>query len=657
MMKSERREPSAPGLFTIARQLLRAAEYAVRGWSRKRTGKLSSGAAAVQGLRQNKPGTVRKFRRRLHKQLGAMRHMKPDVFAGVNRWASGALDRVRRDARRARRLIEELPSMAGQLSAAIVRFYTGNRTGNRAGKADTVKKWLSGQLVVGCALLVVFANQIRLWGLDSWNWMRQDTRRLYRACAGEARRRLSALQSMPGDWRAGRLRVDWRSLAVNPIPVSLLACLILVGGNQALTENRLIYAAVYDGREIGMVASRQSGEEIRLQVQHDLESQVGKQVFLPASLTYRTYVASRAALSPANELTQSFRSLPWTTEGELIYVNSRPLLAVADQSEALLEQLKAYYVQKYPGETIFEVQFQDSIAIERQQVPVSQVVPATEALALLKQGQAQQDNYVAKQGESLWSIALSHGLLLKDLVEANPQLAQGLLSSGDELNLSTVQPLIGVQVVSNKVVREAIPREVKVQPDGNLWSGQTKVLQDGADGEAEVSYQVVRLNDRQVQQDVLTRTVLKEPQARLVAEGTRRTVALASSASRGSGSGVLAWPVSGTITSRYGTRGSSFHGALDIATAYGTPVGAAAAGRVIFAGWDGSYGRSVIVDHGDGLVTRYAHLSQIGVSFGAQVGRGGVVGNIGQSGNATGPHLHLEVLANGSAQNPLNFLR
>lgn len=597
--------------------------------------------------------------------------------------------------------------MAGQLPAAIVRFYsgiqagsvtvgqadsvtdtvTGDRagiimgsvtggpaggrtdgvnvnvtdgvTGDRAGKMDTARKQFSGQLVTGWALLVVFASQARLWGLDAWDWMRQDSVCRYRACAGEARRWLGALRLLAGDWKSGRLQVDWRRLAANPIPASLLACLILVGGNLLLTENHLIYAAVYDGREIGRAASRQAGEEIMLQVQHDLESQVGKKVFLPSSLTYRTCTASRTTLSPASELAQSFRSLPWTTDGELIYVNHKPLLAVADHSvaEALLEQFKAHYAQKYPGETISDVRFQDDITFEKQQVLASQVVPAAEALDLLKQGQAQQDRYVVKQGDSLWSIARSHGLPLNELIQANPQLAKGLLHSGDQLNLSTVQPLIGVLVVSSKVVRETVPCEVKVQPDGSLYRGQTKVLQAGADGEAEVNYQVVRLNDRQVKQDVLARTVLKEPKSRLVAEGTKRTVALASTASRGSGSGILAWPVSGTITSNFGMRGRSMHNGLDIATKYGTPVGSAAAGRVIFAGWDGGYGQCVIVDHGDGLATRYAHLSKITVKFGSQVGRGEGIGNIGQSGNATGPHLHFEVISNGSPQNPLRFLR
>ncbi len=85
-------------------------------------------------------------------------------------------------------------------------------------------------------------------------------------------------------------------------------------------------------------------------------------------------------------------------------------------------------------------------------------------------------------------------------------------------------------------------------------------------------------------------------------------------------------------------------------------MGAAASGKVVLAGWDGGYGRCVVINHGDGLATRYAHLSRIDVSLGEQVNRGEVIGNIGESGNADGPHLHFEVIINGNVQNPMNYL-
>ncbi len=123
-----------------------------------------------------------------------------------------------------------------------------------------------------------------------------------------------------------------------------------------------------------------------------------------------------------------------------------------------------------------------------------------------------------------------------------------------------------------------------------------------------------------------------------------------------SGSGVLGWPVSGPVTSGFGLRWGRMHEGIDIAVAEGTPVRAAGAGTVIYAGWMGGYGNLVVVDHGNGLSTAYAHHSSLGVGVGQTVTAGQVVSYSGNTGNSTGPHVHFEVRVNGSAVDPLGYL-
>jgi murein DD-endopeptidase MepM/ murein hydrolase activator NlpD len=123
-----------------------------------------------------------------------------------------------------------------------------------------------------------------------------------------------------------------------------------------------------------------------------------------------------------------------------------------------------------------------------------------------------------------------------------------------------------------------------------------------------------------------------------------------------SGSGVLGWPVSGPVTSGFGLRWGRMHEGIDIAVAEGTPVRAAGAGTVIYAGWMGGYGNLVVVDHGNGLSTAYAHNSSLGVEVGQSVTAGQVVSYSGNTGNSTGPHVHFEVRVNGSAVDPLGYL-
>jgi murein DD-endopeptidase MepM/ murein hydrolase activator NlpD len=127
-----------------------------------------------------------------------------------------------------------------------------------------------------------------------------------------------------------------------------------------------------------------------------------------------------------------------------------------------------------------------------------------------------------------------------------------------------------------------------------------------------------------------------------------------------SGSGVSAsgflWPVHGPVTSGFGWRWGRMHEGIDIAVASGTPVFAVASGTVVHAGWLGGYGNLVVVDHGNGLSTAYAHNSSIAAGVGASVGQGQVIAYSGNTGNSTGPHVHFEVRVNGSAVDPLGYL-
>jgi murein DD-endopeptidase MepM/ murein hydrolase activator NlpD len=122
------------------------------------------------------------------------------------------------------------------------------------------------------------------------------------------------------------------------------------------------------------------------------------------------------------------------------------------------------------------------------------------------------------------------------------------------------------------------------------------------------------------------------------------------------------WPVGGWLSAGYGMRpdpftgAADFHPGIDISAEKGTPVQATADGTIELAAFSGDYGNLVVINHGFGLATRYGHLSKFAVSSGQQVKRGDVIGYVGATGRATGPHLHYEVLANGKLMNPLQLL-
>ncbi len=157
--------------------------------------------------------------------------------------------------------------------------------------------------------------------------------------------------------------------------------------------------------------------------------------------------------------------------------------------------------------------------------------------------------------------------------------------------------------------------------------------------------------------DVLAEIEQLEKQSATLAATIRASQPVASVAVTGpSGGGPLAWPVSGPVTSGFGMRWGRLHEGIDIMVPSGTPVGASASGTVIYAGWLGGYGNLVVVDHGGGLATAYAHNSSFAAGVGQTVETGTVIAYSGNTGNSSGPHVHFEVRVNGSAVDPLGYL-
>lgn len=174
--------------------------------------------------------------------------------------------------------------------------------------------------------------------------------------------------------------------------------------------------------------------------------------------------------------------------------------------------------------------------------------------------------------------------------------------------------------------------------------------------------QLVR--DRETQgrlSDALERRIA-EVQAEAIAiagddAAVRRIVGSGATATGAVSSAGLVWPVRGRLTSGFGRRWGRLHAGIDVAAPKGTPIKAAKAGTVAFAGRMSGYGNVVIVNHSGGLSTLYAHQSRIGARRGQAVSQGQVIGYVGSTGRSTGNHLHFETRVNGRPQNPRNYLR
>jgi LysM repeat protein len=117
------------------------------------------------------------------------------------------------------------------------------------------------------------------------------------------------------------------------------------------------------------------------------------------------------------------------------------------------------------------------------------------------------------------------------------------------------------------------------------------------------------------------------------------------------------WPASGSVTSKFGQRWGKEHNGIDIGASTGTNVKAFMAGKVTYSGWESGYGNLVIINHGNGLQTYYAHNSKLLVNIGQSVDSGSIIAKSGNTGNSTGPHIHFEVRKNGTPVNPYSYLK
>jgi murein DD-endopeptidase MepM/ murein hydrolase activator NlpD len=179
--------------------------------------------------------------------------------------------------------------------------------------------------------------------------------------------------------------------------------------------------------------------------------------------------------------------------------------------------------------------------------------------------------------------------------------------------------------------------------------------------------EVAQLDDMSESTEAAIEQLVREKQAEEEArrEAARRAAMLAGEPVQpeAGAPGQLQWPVSGPITSPFGMRMHPvygrpiLHAGIDIGAAQGTTIGAAADGRVIVAGYNGDCGNMVVLDHHGGLSTMYCHMSQIFVGVGQDVQRGQAIGAVGMTGDATGPHLHFQVMQDGHPIDPMSYLR
>ncbi|QCR34311.1 M23 family metallopeptidase [Lysinibacillus sp. SGAir0095] len=373
----------------------------------------------------------------------------------------------------------------------------------------------------------------------------------------------------------------------------------------------------------------------------------------------------------ANTIAKLNEEMIVEAESYALQIDGQPVLYLKDQAayEETIRLLKLQYVtaeelQKYEANAsietlpalkadetrIKEIKLVEAISGDEAKIDPKQILTPAKAVEFLKTGSLEKEVYAVQSGDVLGSIANTHNLTTAQILELNPDLKEdSLLQIGQEINITVEKPLLNVEIVKETNSLVEMPFEKIIEEDDSKFKGETVVKQEGSNGQKEVSYLVSQINGAVVEKTVTKETVVSEPVNSITVVGTKVI------SSRGTGS--FAWPaVGGYISSHMGERWGSYHRGIDIARPSNYNIKASDNGVVTAAGWDGTYGQRIVINHNNGYETVYAHLSEINVSVGQVVPQGSVIGIMGSTGRSTGTHLHFEMHKNGALVNPLSYL-
>ncbi len=423
--------------------------------------------------------------------------------------------------------------------------------------------------------------------------------------------------------------------------------------NHYIANTGHYYAVYINGLEIGMLEGEEDLERIVRALEEEAAGFYGGAV-KPVE-TIQLHPVHRPFAEPDGERVRSQlrHALTYQKEARMITVDGKDILPVSclNQVNTVIDLLAGEYVPEGDHISLQKVEMSEKVESRRYFCFPEEIREAETVAATLLRGTDRREIYLVSRGDSLWKIAQEHDLSVDDLKEANPQINGELLQIGDELSLIVPEPLVNVVTVERVVVEENIPFGREYTYDSSMWRTQTRVAEEGEFGRREVVYEVTRENGMEISEEKISEEIVKEPRNEIVAKGTANIPAR--------GTGNFIWPVQGggRMTSGYGWRSGGFHAGIDIASRAGTSILAADSGVVVYEGWDGAYGRSIVIYHGH-YYTRYAHHSANLVSRGDAVSKGQVIARMGSSGRSTGPHLHFEVRTagiHGPTVNPLNF--
>lgn len=385
-------------------------------------------------------------------------------------------------------------------------------------------------------------------------------------------------------------------------------------------ENGKLYAKVKDENEI-----KEAFEEAKESIKF------GKIILYEDIKQMETYEFFGKTTDKTELEAMFVNKLPKYVNAWGVFKNGECIAGLMNRDDVLdmLSQFKTYYVKKITGgderdTKILDVKFLDDIEVKHTLVRDEDILAKTEFYS------------------KIFTATKNNKIIFKDeeLGESS-----GLKKATDfpGVFVTNKEPFsLDIIIKDKRTERVVLPQTTILNYDETLEKGEEVVEREGVDGELLRNSENFFINGQVVKTEVLDEVVSVEPSSEIRRVGDRDEAMKPK----------FGWPSIGRITSGFGPRFDGFHRGLDIANYLGATVRASQRGKVVFAGFSGSYGNVVIIDHKGGYQTRYAHLLKPLVSVSQIVDKNEAIGLMGSTGNSTGSHVHFEILKNGELIDP-----
>lgn len=405
-----------------------------------------------------------------------------------------------------------------------------------------------------------------------------------------------------------------------------------------------------DGEPIGFVETQQDVTSVVQTVENRAAYYLGRPYNLNVDIRYKLRLMDRKQMVNSTALeSMLFDKVSEVSLLSVLKVNGE--IVGANESKTALEIVLNEILKAYGSASEnTRTEFVQDVEIAEMPASNSMIKSADEMKAMLLGDTVRAVTYTVKEGDTANNIAGYYGTSLSRFLELNPEIDFSALTPGRELSVQVAQPMVSVKQIKRISYTEAIPFKTTIQKTDTLYKNNKKTVTAGVNGQKQITADVVMINGRETQREIISAEILSEPIDEVIQVGTKDPPPK-------SPTGTFMYPYKGMLTSNYGYRGREFHTGIDLAGPVGSRIVAADGGKVVFAGWKGNYGKCVIISHGNGLQTLYAHCSSLVVTVGQKVGKGELIAKVGSTGRSTGPHCHFEVRVNGKHVSPWKYLK